>query len=225
MVETIERTLRELRERPDQRVSTLWTGVNRFAVETERRIRRELGWIAALSIVPVLLLYGFVFRSLRQFFAGFTVIGIALGVAVLACQAVFGSVHGLALTFGASLIGVTIDYAAHYSVHLADSRPEDRSRMLRMLLRATSTGVVTTVAAFAAVAGGQLPVLRQIALLGVTGALVGFALTHLLLPLLVAPPAPAAPSSTPPAVAPGPRPDPGAATSCWAPSIGTRARS
>lgn len=191
VVETVERALADLQTSAGGQLRTHWTGVNRFAVETERRIRRELGWIAVLSTVPVLLLYLLVFRSLRQFFAGLIVIGLALAVAVLVCQVVFGSVHGLSLTFGASLIGVTIDYAAHYSVHLAASPAESRVRTLRMLLRATTTGVITTVAAFAAVAGGRLPVLQQIALLGVTGAVTAFALTHLLLPHFVPPPAPA----------------------------------
>jgi predicted exporter len=187
VVATIERALVDLQRNSGGKVHAQWTGVNRFAVETERRIRRELSWIAILSTIPVFALYVLVFRSLRQFLAGLIVIGLALGAAVLVCQAVFGSVHGLALTFGASLIGVTIDYAAHYSVHLAASTAGQRPAMLRMLLRATTTGVVTTVAAFAAIAGGRLPVLQQIALLGVAGAVIAFVLTHILLPRFIPP--------------------------------------
>jgi predicted exporter len=196
IVETVEATLAELQAAAGGKLEAQWTGVNRFAVETERRIRRELSWIAILSTVPVFALYLLVFRSLRQFFAGLIIIGLALAAAVLVCQALFGSVHGLALTFGASLIGVTIDYAAHYSVHLAAGTAEHRPAMLKMLLRATTTGVVTTVAAFAAIAGGRLPVLQQIALLGVVGAVVAFALTHLLLPLFIPVPV-TAPASAP----------------------------
>jgi predicted exporter len=187
VVETIESILTQLHDQSGGKVHAMWTGVNRFAVETERRIRRELTWIAVLSTLPVFALYVLVFRSLRQFFAGLIVIGLALAAAVLICQGLFGSVHGLALTFGASLIGVTIDYAAHYSVHLAASSAAHRPAMLKMLLRATTTGVVTTVAAFAAIAGGRLPVLQQIAVLGVAGAVVAFGLTHLLLPRFIPP--------------------------------------
>jgi predicted exporter len=192
VVALVEGVVADLQRASSGKVKVQWTGVNRFAVETERRIRGELGWIAVLSTAPVFLLYLLVFRSLRQFFAGLIIIGLAIGVAILACQLLFGAVHGLALTFGASLIGVTIDYAAHYSVHLAASPGHERRAMLRMLLRATTTGVVTTVAAFAAVAGGRVPVLQQIALLGVTGAVVAFVLTHLLLPRFIPPPVAAA---------------------------------
>jgi predicted exporter len=190
VVETIERALRDLQAAAGGKLQVLWTGVNRFAVETERRIRREFAWIGILSTIPVFALYILVFRSLRQIFAGLIIIGIALGAAVLLCQRLFGSVHGLALTFGASLIGVTVDYAAHYSVHLVAAPAAERSRVLEMLLRATATGVVTTVAAFAAIAGGRLPAVQQIAILGVAGALIAFTLTHLLLPRFIPPPAP-----------------------------------
>jgi predicted exporter len=198
VVETIERALGELGA-SGGKVTVLWTGVNRFAVETERRIRRELAWIGILSTIPVFALYILVFRSLRQIFAGLIIIGIALAAAVLICQGLFGSVHGLALTFGASLIGVTVDYAAHYSVHLVAAPAEERARVLKMLLRATATGVVTTVAAFAAIAGGRLPAVQQIAVLGVAGALIAFTLTHLLLPRFI-PPRPARPAAAPEAV-------------------------
>ena len=201
VVETIERALGELQAPSGGKVQMLWTGVNRFAVETERRIRREFVWIGILSTIPVFALYILVFRSLRQIVAGLIIIGIALGAAVLICQGLFGSVHGLALTFGASLIGVTVDYAAHYSVHLVAAPAAERARVLKMLLRATATGVVTTVAAFAAIAGGRLPAVQQIAVLGVAGALIAFTLTHLLLPRFIPPPA----AADIPADAPGGR--------------------
>jgi predicted exporter len=207
VVETIERALGELQAASGGKIAVLWTGVNRFAVETERRIKREFVWIGILSTIPVFALYILVFRSLRQIFAGLIIIGIALGAAVLICQGLFGSVHGLALTFGASLIGVTVDYAAHYSVHLVAAPAAERSRVLKMLLRATATGVVTTVAAFAAIAGGRLPAVQQIAVLGVAGALIAFTLTHLLLPRFIPPPDPDLPDApdTRPAGAPAGR--------------------
>jgi predicted exporter len=197
VVETIERALGELQAASGGKVQVLWTGVNRFAVETERRIRREFAWIGILSTIPVFALYLLVFRSLRQIFAGLIIIGLALGAAVLICQRLFGSVHGLALTFGASLIGVTVDYAAHYSVHLVVTPAAERARVLKMLLRATATGVVTTVAAFAAIAGGRLPAVQQIAVLGVAGALIAFTLTHLLFPLFIPPIDPDTPGARP----------------------------
>ncbi len=168
----------------------LWTGGQSLRGRDGAPHRREFAWIGILSTIPVFALYLLVFRSLRQIFAGLIIIGLALGAAVLICQWLFGSVHGLALTFGASLIGVTVDYAAHYSVHLVVTPAAERSRVLKMLLRATATGVVTTVAAFAAIAGGRLPAVQQIAVLGVAGALIAFTLTHLLLPRFIPPPDP-----------------------------------
>jgi len=49
-------------------------------------------------------------------------------VAVLACQAVFGEIHGITIAFGTSLLGVGLDYVEHYYAHFVLTPAVRRAR-------------------------------------------------------------------------------------------------
>ena len=57
------------------------------------------------------------FRSLLPLLLSLSSIAIGVGSAVLVSVWFFNSVHILTIVFGASLIGIVVDYSLHYFYH------------------------------------------------------------------------------------------------------------
>ncbi len=162
------------------------SGVNRFATWAATAIEAD---VKRVGIVSAVVLCGFLlilFRSLR--FVGLASIPVVTGVVAgsAAVLAIFGRLHGITLAFGASLIGVSIDYVVHLYCHHAIVRPEGGPRAsLRAILRPLATGAVTTIAGFAALSFSSLVGLREVACFAVAGILAAFLSTVLFLPSLI----------------------------------------
>lgn len=161
------------------------SGVHRFSVEIERSIKADIQRVSILSILALVVLIAVLFRSLRLVGAGLLIVssGFCVGLAVI--LALFGRVHGLTLAFGASLIGVAIDYAIHFFVHYsaidADERPEV---LLGRLGPGITLGAATTVAGFIALASSGLPGLFEVSIFAATGIAGAWAATFVFIPLL-----------------------------------------
>jgi predicted exporter len=162
------------------------SGVNRFATWAAQAIE---GDIKRVSIVSTVLLGGLLlvlFRSLR--FVALAAIPVGLGVLAgcAAVLAVFGRLHGITLAFGASLIGVSIDYVVHLYCHYSIVRPDGGAKAsLRAIIRPLATGAITTTAGFVALSASTLVGLREVACFSVVGILTAFVCTVLLLPSLM----------------------------------------
>jgi predicted exporter len=162
------------------------SGLNRFATWAARAIE---GDIKRVSIVSSILLCGlllWLFRSLR--FVGLATIPIVFGVLAgcAAVLAIFGRLHGITLAFGASLIGVSIDYVVHLYCHHSVVRPRGGARAsLRAIMRPLATGAITTAAGFVALSASTLVGLREVACFAVVGILAAFLATVALVPSFI----------------------------------------
>jgi len=151
------------------------TGVNRFALDIEDGIRGELPWLFAVSTSGTALLFLAFFRSLRAL--ALVMLPHALGVllAATAGLAAFGHLNGLAIAFGISLIGVSIDYSIHLLNHHALAAPGTPvASVVRRLRPSLLLGGATTIASLAGLAFGNFPGFYQMGVLatvGVAGAL------------------------------------------------------
>ena len=162
------------------------SGLGRFSIRAEETIKADIQRTTVLSIVGLFLLCLVVLRSFRLVLMTVIPIGSAVLVATAASVLIFGEVHGLTLAFGASLIGVCVDYVVHYYVHHA-FHPEAKGprATLARIWPALLLGATTTAVGFAVIAGSSFPGLRQVAVfatLGVTAALLS---TRVLLPPLI----------------------------------------
>jgi predicted exporter len=151
------------------------SGANRFALDAERQIRGDASLISTLSMLGVGLLSLVFFRSLLSL--GIVVVpGLAgLAIAMNASSAVFGPLDGMTIAFGASLIGVTIDYPTHLLIlwSLADVR-ETPWGIARRLALPITMAALTTAVTFAALGFTSSQGFRELgvfAALGVAGAL------------------------------------------------------
>lgn len=162
------------------------SGVNRFAVRTAQAIE---GDIQRVSLLSSLLIGGFLliyFRSLRLLLLAAIPVGAGVVTGAASVLAVFGKLHGITLAFGASLIGVSIDYVVHLYCHRAVVRPPGGARAsIRSILRPLATGALTTVAGFAALAASALVGLREVALFSVSGIAAAFVATVVFVPALM----------------------------------------
>lgn len=179
------------------------SGINRFAVAAERVIKRDIQTVSVIGIIGLLVICLVLFRSLVL--AVLVTVPLVAGTAFgLACTLlVFGRVHGLTLAFGASLMGVAIDYVVHLYCHHAwapvrrhgasAAEPLDPSATLRHVRAGLILGALTTVAGFVALGWSGFPGLAEVALFASTG-IVGALLATLLM----------VPGLTPSRIRPGP---------------------
>jgi predicted exporter len=186
LLEAIEEAFEEVAARTHASLRLDQSGLNRFATWAAVAIEGDIKRVSIVSSVVLCGLLLLLFRSLR--FAGLAAIPVGFGVLAgcAAVLAIFGRLHGITLAFGASLIGVSIDYVVHLYCHHVIVRPEGGAiTSLRAIMRPLSTGAITTVAGFAALLASPLVGLREVACFSVAGILTAFFSTVLLLPSLM----------------------------------------
>jgi predicted exporter len=170
------------------------SGVNRFAVQAEASIKADIQRVSTLSVVGLGLLILLLFRSPRLLLLASAPVGTGVIAGSAATLLVFGRIHGVTLAFGAALIGVAIDYVAHFYCHQAVCPTEGGPRAtLRSIWGAIATGAATTIAGFIALAGSSFQGLREVSLFAVVGIGAALAITRFVLPILI----PAEPKAVP----------------------------
>jgi len=155
----------------------LRTGFSFYAHEATKSAKGEVSTIGVGSLIGLLLLVIATFKSLRPL--SLIVISILSGclVALAATLSIFGYVHLFTLVFGASLIGVSVDYSFHYVTDDAfggeDWTPK---KGLRNIFMGITLGLLTSILAYLALTIAPFPGLQQLAIFSTAG-LIGAYLT------------------------------------------------
>jgi predicted exporter len=153
-----------------------------FAVATRDRIQNDVRILSGVSFLLILLLAWGGFRRPMLLI----LLGLPMGIGVLsglaAVQAVFGSVHGITLAFGACLVGIAIDYPLHVLAHAA--RDGDTAQSARTIWPTLRLSAITTVAAFVPFMLADFPGLAQIGLFVAAGLVAAALSGRFLFPLL-----------------------------------------
>jgi predicted exporter len=189
----VEAAFAAVRSAHGDHLRLLRSGANRHAVLAEDSMRADIERVSIGSIVGLALLFLLLFRSLRPVLAGVPVLGGGFLAGTSACLLAFGEVHGLTLAFGASLLGVAIDYSLHFHAHHALAPdPAGPRATLGRIWPAMRLSAATTVIAFVALLLASFPGLRELALFAAVGITTALLLTRLLLPGLAGPARPTA---------------------------------
>ncbi|MDW5377466.1 hypothetical protein R6258_11110 [Halomonas sp. HP20-15] len=157
-------------ERAHPQAELLHSGLIFHAAAGARQARHEITTIGLGAFTGLIAILLVVFRSPRTLAALLLPLAGGLLFALPLTLALFGRLHLLTLAFGASLIGVAIDYALHLQSDRAIRGPRFR---LRPLLPGLALGLASSLVAYLAQALTPLPGLRQMAIfaaLGLTGA-------------------------------------------------------
>lgn len=158
------------------------TSAAQFAAASRESIQRDMVVIGIGSMLGVIVLILSTFRSLRYLLLALIPIVTGLGAALSLCLWLFGELHALTLAFGASLIGICIDYSFHYFAHHRVAPVWDARTVMRQLCPALSLGMFTTVVSYIGLAFTPLVGLQQIAVFAACGILVSFATVVLWFP-------------------------------------------
>ncbi|MFN7572936.1 MAG: MMPL family transporter [Betaproteobacteria bacterium] len=171
---------------PEGLVLTL-SGAPVFAVEARSRIQREVALLATVALALVIGVLLLAYRSPRLLALSLLPVLTATLAGFAAVAAVYGSVHGLTLAFGVTMIGEAVDYAVYYLLAPDRASPAWAARQWP----AIRLGLLTSVAGLAVLLLSGFPGLSQLGLFSIVGLVVAAATTRHLLPLgLPAQPAP-----------------------------------
>ncbi|KUY82627.1 MMPL family transporter [Burkholderia sp. RF4-BP95] len=177
---------------PNRAAYTLaMTGPGVFSVDTRDTIRRDVERLSTASVVLIVALLLTLYRSPRTLALGLLPVltGIAAGIA--AVSVAFGTVHGLTLGFGTTLIGEAVDYSIYLFVQSAQvgargtARPADATRAWVAAYWPTiRLGVLTSVCGFASMLFSGFPGLVQLGLYSIAGLTAAALVTRFVLPHL-----------------------------------------
>jgi predicted exporter len=162
------------------------SGANRFAVAAEQSIKRDVYRIGASSFLGVAALFFLFIGGWRSFLivsvpplAGILV-ATSLGLATL------GGLDGLTIAFGASLMGIAIDYSNHILIHqqlaVGSETPRETARRIRPSL---TLGAATTIASFGGLAVTSFPAFREMSFFAAVGVITALIASLVVLPDLI----------------------------------------
>lgn len=160
------------------------TGTVLFAAAGSREAQREISTIGLGSTLGLVLLVLLSFRSPRPLLTELAAISSGCLIAFLGTYLIFQKVHLITLVFGASLIGVSVDYSMYYLCAQAEARSQPAVEVLRRLLPGLLLALSTTIAGYVCLALAPFPGLRQIAVFSALGLSAAWLTGMLLLPRL-----------------------------------------
>ncbi len=154
-----------------------------FAREAAHAIRSDVERLSIASTVLVAALLLWRFRS--PWVIGVIAVPVLLGIAAaaLVVQFVFGFVHGVAVGFGVTMLGVTVDYPVLLVGHRKQG--EAAPATLRRIGRAFTLSVLTAALGLTGMLFSGFPGLSQLGCFSIVGILVAAAATRWLLPPLI----------------------------------------
>jgi predicted exporter len=148
-------------------------GALEFAAEMAGQAEHDVFVIGVGSVLGIVLLLIVVFRSPFPFLVTTGTICAGLLVAFTTSTLIFEALHGLALAFGASLIGVCTDYSLHFFCHRSE-RSQDSALVLRRVLPGITLGMLTTALGYFALLSVPFPGLYQMAFFSIAGMIATF---------------------------------------------------
>ncbi|MCF6324788.1 MAG: hypothetical protein L3J89_10795 [Gammaproteobacteria bacterium] len=171
--ETVDIAVKDVAEQlgrdfPD--VNLLKMGMVFHAAQAAEKAKKEASIIAVGSVIGIVVLFFLAFGSPYPLLLSLGSVVFGCLTAVTISSYIFPQIHILTLVFGASLIGVTIDYSLHYFARLRGSALSDsRLVTLRSIFPGILLGAITTVVGYSFLMQAALPGLIQISIFSVAG--------------------------------------------------------
>ena len=181
-LDDLERSLTQVAG--DRPVKMTVSGAGKFSVLMEARTRGQAQALGTAATAGMILLLLVAYRSLGSIVLSSLPLASAAIAGMAAVSAIFGTVHGITLAFGFTLIGVAQDYPMHLLSHRRpDHEPVDIARGLWPTL---ATGVASTCIAYLTFMFSGVTGLAQLACFTVASLAVAGATTRFGLPVLMA---------------------------------------
>lgn len=163
-------------------------GVVLHAGAAGQQAEGEVSTIGVGTLVGIILLTWFSFRSLRPIGLILTSIGIGFLGSLSVCLLLFDSIHLLTLVFGASLIGVAQDYGIYFLCNRLGADPSlDSSTLLKRLLPGLCLTLLAAVIGYMGLALTPFPGLRHMAVFSAVGLIFAWLTVVCWFPALIGP--------------------------------------
>ncbi|MDA3876420.1 MAG: MMPL family transporter [Halothiobacillus sp.] len=164
------------------RLQLIVTGAPVFSVESRATIKGEVKRFSIISSVAILLLLLLVYRSISMLLLGMLPVLTGVAVAIATVSLGFGTVHGITIGFGTTLLGESIDYSIYYFI-----QTQGTQAAVTRFWSTIRLGVMTSVIGFAALLLSGFPGLAQIGLYSMAGLITAAVVTRFVLPRLPTP--------------------------------------
>ncbi|WP_116963778.1 MMPL family transporter [Fastidiosibacter lacustris] len=168
--------------------SYLMTGMIFYAKAGTDSARHDVSIIGIGSLIGIILLVLVSFRSLSPLLL--TLFSSAMGFvfAFVITYLVFGKVFLFTLVFGASLIGISVDYAFfYYADQLYGGKAWRPKQGLKRIFSGITLGLINIVIAYLIIAVAPFPGLRQLAVFAISGLFMSYLTVVALFPYLLKP--------------------------------------
>lgn len=166
-------------------VTMAFSGAGKFSVMMEQRTRGEAQQLGAAATIGMIVLLLIAYRRVGSVVLSALPLASAGLAGLAAVSALFGTVHGITLAFGFTLIGVAQDYPIHLLSHRHATRtPVEVARELWPTL---ATGVASTCIAYVTFLFSGVIGLAQLACFTVAGLAVAGLTTRYALPAMMDP--------------------------------------
>jgi predicted exporter len=159
------------------------SGPGAFSVLMQRRTESEAQVYGSVDTIGIIVLLLVAYRSLRILVLGLLPLLTAAAAGLAAVAGFFGTVHGITLAFGFTLIGVAQDYPVHLFSH--QHKGLDPVANARILWPTLATGVASTCIAYLAFLFSGVTGLAQLSVFTFTGLAVAALTTRFLVPPLM----------------------------------------
>lgn len=136
------------------------SGIFFFATHAAKSSKQDITVISTFSTIGIVLLILLVFRSFRALLLPVVSIAIGVGVAFVCTHLLYGNVHILTIVFGASLIGIVVDYSLHYFYHQASNTDHKQTKAL---YKALTFSLMTSIIGYTALSFSSLQALQKVA--------------------------------------------------------------
>ena len=167
-----------------QHLALRLSGPGVFAVASRAGIERAVVRLSIASSALIVLILLTVYRSLSALLIGLLPVATGALVGIAAVALIFGSVHGITLGFGATLIGESVDYSIYFFIQSARGEAGAASWQQR-LWPTMRLGMLTSVCGFASLLPSGFPGLAQLGAYSISGLIAAAAVTRFVLPELL----------------------------------------
>jgi len=154
-----------------------------FASQARNAIVGEAWRLSMLAAILVIAILSAAYRSVAPVVTSLIPVATGLTVGVTVVCVAFGPVHGITLAFGATLIGVAVDYPSYLFAQTADAEPLERTA--NRIGATLGLAVLTTVIGALAMALSSFTGLAQLGVLIISGVAAAGATARFVLPAIL----------------------------------------
>lgn len=167
-------------------VKSHWTGTLIFSSFATDSAQNEISTIGLGSTLGIIFLVWFGFRSFRPMLTEFIAVSSGCLVAFVVTHWLFQEIHLMTLVFGASLIGVCVDFSFYFMALQSQHPKQNGFAILKPVLPSLFMGLMTTLVAYIFLSFTPFPGFKQIAVFSIMGLSAAWVTSILLLPRLKA---------------------------------------